>query len=133
LIKVTCPYCAEPASLVKGDVIYPHLEQLHKRSYWYCPCVNAYVGCHKGSVNPLGRLANKSLRKLKMDAHQVFDPIWRGGFMSRREAYDWLAIKMDIPPDQTHIGMFDEEQCKRVIKGCKSYNLKNINKRKYKP
>ncbi len=37
------------------------------------------VGCHPGTKNSLGRLANAELRKWKSIAHRVFDPLWRDG------------------------------------------------------
>jgi hypothetical protein len=65
-------------------------------------------------VKPLGRLARASLRKAKQRAHAAFDPIWRGGRMSRDKAYKWLAGKLGIPKGDCHIGMFDERMCAKV-------------------
>lgn len=77
----------------------------------------AYVGCHKGTNKPLGRLANAELRHWKQKAHSAFDPLWQHGrFKGRRKAaYAWLAKEMHLPEAETHIGMFDVSQCKRVI------------------
>lgn len=77
----------------------------------------AYVGVHKGTDRPLGRLANAELRYWKKAAHAVFDPLWqRGPFRGHRNvAYGWLAQKMNLPIEKTHIGMFDVEQCKKAI------------------
>jgi hypothetical protein len=36
--------------------------------------------------------------------------------MSRSKAYAWLSKKLQIPPEQCHIGMFNIEQCKATIK-----------------
>jgi hypothetical protein len=64
---------------------------------------------------PLGRLANAQLRVAKQKAHAAFDPIWKGGKYSRREAYNRLAKGMRIPVEDCHIGMFDVDQCKFVV------------------
>jgi hypothetical protein len=49
-----------------------------------------------------------------MRAHAVFDPIWKSGRMTRHAAYKWLSDAMDLPKEQTHIGMFDIGQCLKV-------------------
>ena len=87
---------------------------------YLCRQCDAYVGVHRGTDKPLGRLANKELRYWKMAAHEAFDPIWQGRNMRRNEAYKWLAGCMGLKPKETHIGMFDVSQCKKVIKICKA-------------
>ncbi len=111
--KVICDYCGRPAEFVDSKIIYG-------KSYgmiYLCRHCMAYVGVHKGSDAPLGRLANAELRYWKKRAHAVFDPLWkRGRFRGHRgAAYGWLAQKMRLPMEQTHIGMFDVAQCKQVI------------------
>jgi hypothetical protein len=93
------------------------------RSYgpiWYCKECQAWVGCHRGTNKPLGRLANAELRRMKCLAHASFDKLWRGkSAFTRRAAYEWLAEEMGLPVEQTHIGMFDVEQCNKCIDICK--------------
>lgn len=113
-MKVICDYCGREAEYVDSKEIYG-------RSYgmiYLCRRCNAYVGTHKGTDRPLGRLANKELRTWKKAAHAAFDPIWQSGKMKRWSAYLWLSKKMGIPKDLTHIGMFDVDQCKQVIDIC---------------
>ena len=99
---------------------------------WTCsnyPTCDAYVGVHKSSNQPLGRVANKELRKWKKDAHALFDPLWR--LKQRREglskkkardaAYTWLAEQLGIEKDDCHIGMFDVDMCKRVVDVCRPH------------
>ena len=110
---VSCPYCGALAKLVDSSIVYG-------RSYgmiWDCRPCDAYVGVHKNSPNhaPLGRLANGKLRRSKQKAHSAFDVLWKNGFMPRVAAYAWLSDAMGISPKQTHIGMFDHEQCQSVI------------------
>lgn len=112
--NVICDYCRTPAEFIDSAIIYG-------KSYgmiYYCPNCGAYVGCHKGTDIPLGRLANKELRDWKMKAHDAFDPIWKSHKMRRKLAYKWLSEQMGIPWEKTHIGMFDVEQCKQVIQIC---------------
>lgn len=113
-----CDYCGRGTELVGGDVIYPHRKDLARLKFYRCAPCDAYVGTHKGTVKPLGRVANATLRTLKQQAHVAFDPMWRDSKMSRSEAYIWLASKLGIPRKKCHIGMFDEATCERVIEVC---------------
>lgn len=85
------------------------------------PC-DAYVGVHKGSDTPLGRLANAELRYWKKRAHAAFNPLWQyGRFKHRRNAaYAWLSEELQLSREQTHIGMFDVDLCKKVIEAVKA-------------
>ncbi len=116
-MKVRCDYCGSPAQLVTGSEIYPHRADLRHLRFWSCEPCSAYVGCHKNSNRnvPLGRLANAELRIWKQLAHSNFDPIWKSGRLNRREAYSWLADEMNLDLKRCHIGMFNVEQCKRVV------------------
>ena len=100
--KVYCDYCGRQAEYVDSKVVYG-------KSYgmmYLCRNCMAYVGVHKGTDKPLGRLANAELRYWKKRAHAVFDPLWqRGRFRGHRNAaYGWLAQKMGLPVEKTHIG-----------------------------
>lgn len=121
----TCPYCTGAAALVTGADIYPHRPDLGGKKFWACMPCDAYVGCHPpakvkgggfddGTV-PLGRLANAELRGLKQRAHAAFDPLWKSNAMTRNTAYAWLASALGTKPSETHIGMFDEAQCRAVV------------------
>lgn len=113
-----CPYCNNNANLVTGEEVYPHRNDLYDKYFWLCKNCNAYVGCHPGSTNPLGRLANAELRKFKSAVHRVFDPIWKSKKKKRKEAYKWLSEKLNITFSECHIGMFDVDTCKKAIKVC---------------
>lgn len=115
-----CDYCNNEVELVGGDVIYPHRPDLYRSKYYYCANDQAWVGCHPGTTKPLGRLANAELRLAKQQAHAVFDPLWRDTGRPRRYLYHWLAIQLGISKDDCHIGMFDVEQCQRVVEICRS-------------
>jgi hypothetical protein len=116
---VLCDYCFKKTAIVSGKEIYPHRKDLYSLRFYKCSPCDAYVGIHKGTDKPFGRLANAELRKWKMKAHAAFDPIWRvpcpEKLMGRKKSYKWLSEVMDIPKSQCHIGMFDIETCKKVI------------------
>lgn len=125
---VTCPYCYKPAEFMASST------PVYGRDYGplhICKPCDAYVGCHKGTTIPLGRLANAPLRRMKARLHDLFDPIWKGkveaaiqehGFppkgikqRERVDAYRRLSSRLGIRMEECHIGMFDEETCQRAI------------------
>lgn len=133
-----CPYCGAKVELKDSSYIY-HKNNKHKNEQmWVCsnfPKCNAYVGCHKGTSLPLGRLANERLRTLKKEAHRQFDPIWKSGLMNRKEAYKWLASMLKISVEDCHIGMFDIKVCQKVIHLCRKQDnqvIINYREKEYK-
>ncbi|MBR1567113.1 MAG: DUF3268 family zinc-finger domain-containing protein [Oscillospiraceae bacterium] len=119
--NVYCDYCGRRAEYVDSKIIYG-------KSYgmiYLCRNCMAYVGVHKGTSKPLGRLANAELRHWKKLAHAFFDPLWKfGRFKGRRnDAYGWLSKKMGLPIEKTHIGMFDVQQCRQVVEICRKENM----------
>lgn len=112
LLGWSCPYCGSPTQLVDDSEIYG---QSFGTKCYICRSCQAWVGCHKGTDKALGRIANKELRELKRQAHEAFDPIWKDGYLPRTAAYEVLSTAIGLPIEQTHIGMFDEELCRKVI------------------
>lgn len=115
-----CRYCG-------SQVICITTKQFYGRDYgahvYKCTGCDAYVGTHKGTKHPLGTLANKELRELRQKAHAVFDPCWKDKHMKRKSAYSRLQEFMGSEREVTHIAMFDEAQCRKVIAGFKKYVL----------
>lgn len=114
-MSVRCDYCGLDAELVDSAEVY------NGRSYglvWLCRFCEAWVGVHRGTATPLGRLANRELRRAKQKAHEAFDKSWRRGSLSRGEAYRALAWHMRLPSNQCHIGMFDKKKCEEVVRIC---------------
>lgn len=126
-----CPYCGAEVELKEAQFIYPNnWKSKNWGKMWVCsnyPECDSYVGCHKGTTIPLGRLANAKLRTLKKEAHKQFDPIWKSGLMSRGGAYRWLADMLRIDLKDCHIGMFDIGLCRKVIWLCRQQDNDIIN------
>lgn len=114
--KVTCGHCDRPAELVTGKVIYPRRVAFFDKWYWRCEPCGAYVGCHPGGTQPMGRLANEELRKARQRVHKALDPLWKSGSMTRSEAYKMLAVRLSIAKQNCHVGMFDLATCARAEK-----------------
>mgnify|MGYP003655949060 CR=1 FL=1 len=125
IMQINCDYCDKPAEETTGAVIYPKLPKLAHLKLYACFACGAYVGTHKNSGHPLGRLANKELRIAKMQAHKSFDILWSDNHMTRDEAYKYLAKSMGIKKQNCHIGMFNENQCQQAINIAKA-KLKQI-------
>jgi phage nucleotide-binding protein len=120
-----CPYCGrEPVFLTS--------KQFYGRDYgtnvYLCRPCNAYVGTHGRGKTPLGTLANKNLRDMRMRTHAAFDPLWKSKKMSRSKAYKWMAEVMELPGDKAHIGMFDENQCLELLRHLRENLPINLNK-----
>ena len=120
------PYCGKPSEFVDSSIIYGNSYGM----IYLCRDCNAYVGVHKGTTKALGRLSNFNLRQTKKEAHFYFDQIAKNlinkiweeyipNISNRNKAYLWLSNQLDIPLDVCHIGMFDVEDCQRVINLCK--------------
>jgi len=116
---VMCPYCDRKAELINSIEIY---KWASLGMLWICRLCDAYIGTHCNNPRnlPLGRLANKKLRKLKIEVHKVFDPLWNyyDSGKSRSEIYFWLAEKMKITRSNCNIAKFDVAQCNKAIKLC---------------
>lgn len=108
-----CPYCFKETQFVDSSTYYSN--GVSYGMIYICRPCDALVGVHKGTTDALGRLANSSLRKLKKDAHTQFDKIWKDKHMSRSKAYKWLSEQLSLPAEYTHIGMFSEITCQKVI------------------
>ena len=101
--------------------------------YWACPVHDQYrVGIHKDSGEPLGELADASTRMARIDAHNVFDKMWKSKGWGRTSAYRWLAKEMKLPEDKAHIAMFNESQCKRLIRLCESPSREVLKRIRFK-
>lgn len=122
----TCPYCGAQAHVERASVIYGL--KYHNQSVWVCnnfPKCDSYIGCHYRTKMPFGTLANLSTRHARVQAHAAFDPLWRTKKMTRNAAYIALATYLGRRVKDTHIGLFDERECARVIEFTKNYDLSN--------
>ncbi|GJD55215.1 zinc-finger-containing protein [Methylobacterium dankookense] len=135
----TCSTCQKLSRLTDGREIYPGRSDLHANRIYVCDGCGAYVGCHEGSDRPLGTLAGPQLRAARIKLHErMVDPLWRfadrcGAYEPESEAarekirraarvrvYSFLADRMGLSRDETHVSMFDLEQCRdawRALQG----------------
>lgn len=88
---------------------------------YLCDSCGAYVGMHPFTDLPLGTLAGLETRKARNYSKRPFEKIWRDGYMTRNEAYQWLSEKLAISKKDCHFGMFDEQTCKKAYVFCLEY------------
>lgn len=126
--RVICPYCLGHAKRISGQELYgPEFKPKGRWFYACMPCM-AWVGTHQNSGKPLGHLANAPLRAMRRIVHDEFDPLWKQGHMSRREAYARLAKALDLYRGNCHIAMFDMETCDRALQAIRN-EWKEINEK----
>lgn len=121
-IPTICRYCGGVIRLVPANIVYgASVDRLGMRNekIYQCQNCNARVGCHKGTNQPYGNVANEVLRLKRIETHQVFDSFWKQRHMSRTAAYKWLAKKMNLTAETAHIGGFEMDQCQKVIDLCR--------------
>lgn len=118
-----CRYCGGVIRRVTAQKVYggAAAKRLKLWNEWFYQCqnCNARVGCHRGTMRPLGNVANEVLRLKRMETHQVFDSFWKKQGMTRTAAYKWLSVQMDLPEEKAHIGGFEVDQCQQVIDLCR--------------
>jgi len=111
---VICPYCNSEAKFTSSIKVY-------RKDYgkiWLCsnyPKCDSYVGAHKGNGEPKGTLANHETRKYRKWAHNLIDWIWQDGVMTRKNVYHAIQNLMGMTADEAHIGLFDPDQCKKLV------------------
>lgn len=118
--QVKCPYCGSIAVLRDGS--YVHGDDNRVGKLYVCaryPTCNSYVGAYERTHMPMGTLANGELRHKRIEAHRIFDRLWRQGVMTRSGAYQWIQCKFGLNNKQAHIGNFSEYMCDELMAECR--------------
>ena len=108
-----CPYCGKLAELVSEKEWYGGVYDKLGRPRWACWSCRASVGTHPDG-SPFGPLAKKELSDARRNAKIALTEI----FPNKHERYPWLSQQMGLPLKNTHVGMFNLEQCQRVVELC---------------
>lgn len=112
-IPTKCDYCGNDVVLTSNAEIYGKVYGNGK--CYLCRGCRASVGVHYDLKTPLGRLANNELKKLKKQAHDLFDVYWKNGLISRQNCYTKLAEKLNISLKECHFGWFDKAELLKAI------------------
>ncbi len=112
-----CTYCGSTAAATRLNKVYGGHFTDDPR-IWYCGSCDAYV--RRTPIGIDGIFADRSLRQLRMLLHDEFDKLWRGGSMTRTEAYRWLSLELGIERKFAHFRYLNEQQCNLVMEAlCK--------------
>lgn len=111
-----CNYCNKPAEWVENKEVYG---KNYGNSYmiWLCRDCDAYVGCHKNTKEPLGTMADRTLRQMRKTAKNLFiteklGGNWNCGKRKKQKAYNWLR---DLFGKEFHFGSSTVSECEKVI------------------
>ncbi len=106
--ELVCPECGAPMILRNSQY----------GKFYGCtkfPVCRATHGAHKDTGEPLGIPGDAETKKLRMEAHELFDKLWITKLMKRQDAYRWLQNAMGMTKDEAHIARFDKQQCRTLI------------------
>lgn len=111
-----CQYCKGTATLCDSSAVY-------KKSYgliYLCGC-GARVGAHKNSKKhkPMGILADKELRELRIEFHSLFDNTYKNK-KDRNKQYKWLSESIGISQKECHGATMENDTIKKAILFLKS-------------
>ena len=113
-------------NLCGGMVVYTSNSLVYGQEHgsgkmYYCTSCKAYVGTHKDRPTiALGILADRQMREMKHNCHEVFDRRWQSAKTleerkaRRRLMYKRLADKLEIPVEHCHFGYFNTELLKKA-------------------
>ena len=111
-----CDHCGcSSVSLLKNEV------KTKKGTYlnsWKCNRCHSRVSCHPGTNIPMGHMTDTRGRMMRKFLHNIFDELWQKQYMSRDEAYEWLAIELLIKRENCHISRLTKEQLQIAINIC---------------
>ena len=93
------------------------------------PECDAYVGVVRGSRKAKGTLADGELRHKRILAHRLLNQITEQGIMDRDAVYQWLAVRLGLSYEDTHIGYFSADLCDKAIE-LMQVRLKSIGAKK---
>lgn len=121
-MKIYCCICQAETEcdLTSGKEIYPHRPDLASLPFWRCVC-GGYVGCHhktKQRTKPLGVIASKPIKDLRMQIHAEVDPMWKSGMLPRKRVYAELSAA--IGREYHTADLRSEAECRLVLVAAKA-------------
>ena len=113
-MKIFCCTCNKDidATLIYGDICYPHRKDLSKLKFYQCPVCKNFVGTHKGTDRPLGVIASAEIKKERMKIHDILDPLWKCKKYPRKELYKQISSRLGY--DYHTANLKSIEECRKV-------------------
>lgn len=96
---IFCMGCGKDveARLSDGSERYPHRPDLADIPFWTHDECGTWVGTHhktKNRLMPLGILATPEMFKARVAIHDLIDPIWKSGDISRGRIYAYMKKQL---------------------------------------
>ena len=113
--QYTCPVCGARAQIKFRDWVGLKHRKGAGNKVLICdnyPKCDTYVGIHRHTMEPLGRMADSHTRFLRYRAHTLMDAI----FEDRRIGYSQLERHFKFKPDQLHFGELYGSDLERIVK-----------------
>lgn len=116
-MKIFCCQCEKEveARPTTGAEIYPNYPKLASKNFYRCDGCRGYVGCHPGTITPLGNIPTPELRAMRVKIHGHLDRLWKSGRMRRGAVYAKLSAGLGY---RYHTG-----EVKSVAEAAKVLNL----------
>ena len=94
--KLFCVQCNDDVNvtLVSGEIIYPHRNDLHNHRFYQCNHCKNYVGFRENYNKNFLFIPTGELRELRIEIHDIIDPIWQNGILTRKEVYKKISEKI---------------------------------------
>ena len=110
-----CPECGARMQL-RSTPRFTYRDGL-PRQFYGCSRWPACPGSHGAHPDgsPVGVPANRETKAARMRAHAAFDALWKGGELSRADAYRWMRKALQLDAAEAHIGRFDIDLCERLV------------------
>jgi len=110
---IYCCSCGKDvyARLTDGKEIYPHRVDLFKLPFWKCDDCGNYVGCHHKTskpTQPLGCIPTKEIKEARIHIHELLDPIWKSGKISRAKLYKKISSEIGFNFHTANIRSIEE-------------------------
>lgn len=118
--EIACGECGAPMALRTS-----RYGPFYGCSTW--PRCRGTHGAHADG-RPLGIPADERTKRARMEAHAMFDRLWRGWGApfrgkarrgGRSAAYRWMQEAMGLSPEEAHIARFDEARCAELMQKLK--------------
>jgi hypothetical protein len=87
------------------------------RAFWRCSRFPSCLGTHGAHADgrPLGIPGDRATNKARLDAHAIFDRLWKERFVPDRDAaYAWLRSVMRMNEEAAHFARFSIGECERA-------------------
>jgi hypothetical protein len=75
--------------------------------------------CHKNR--------REKLFDLRRRVHEAFDEIWISHRISRKQAYRWLAERMNLRRCDCHVRFFNIKQCYEALQIVRTTDIQRLN------